>query len=103
MLTCYARIQLHVYEDQEWQTHLDCNVCRFSDNDCLLIYTLHVGLYAFVAIILISVIKFLSLIKYKRILWRMTMTGIYMFNLFDFFFTNKEKNESSLEYFQLHY
>ena len=38
---------------------------------------------------------------YMRI--QISMTGIYMFNLFDFFFTNKENNESPVEYFQSHY
>ena len=59
--------------------------------------------YAFVEIILFRVIRFLSLIKiavfmliHDRILRRITMTGIYTFNLFNFiFFTNKQNNESS--------
>ena len=82
MVTClYARIQLvHVY---------------------MRIHTVHVGL-CIVEIILFRVIRFLSLIKiavyrliHDRILRRITMTGIYTFNLFDFFFTDKQNNDSS--------
>ena len=90
-LRTYTFNHIYMYMLIQNGRHTWIEMCRFRDNDCLIIYTLHEGLC--ICLNYFNQRYKVSLTDQDRSLYirRITMTGIYMFNLFNFFLQIKRK------------